>query len=387
MQIPKVLAALRTALPAGTTQCGLHEPWLNGNEAAYVLECIATGWVSSVGSFVDRFERDLAACTGARRAVAVVNGTAGLHLALEAVGVQPGDEVLIPTLTFIATANAVSYCHATPHFCDSEFATLGIDAAKLGSYLEANAEVRGGGCFNRRTGAHIRAIVPMHTFGHAVDLDALLRVADRFQLAVVEDAAESLGSRYRGRHTGTFGRIGVLSFNGNKVVTTGGGGALITNDEALGERLKHLSTTARLRHRWSFLHDEVGYNYRLPNLNAALGCAQLERLDEFVARKRNLARKYREAMHGIDGVRFFSAPAHSESNYWLNTLLLDPQFAARRDELLDALNEAGLMARPVWTLMHRLPMYQACPRMDLAVAEDIERRLVNIPSSAFLAEP
>jgi perosamine synthetase len=382
-----ILAAVRAALPAGTADVALHEPWFCGREWEYVKDCIDTGWVSSAGKYVERFENMLTEYTGARHAVAIVNGTAALHICLQLAGVQAGDEVLIPALTFIATANAVSYCNAVPHFVDSAAGTLGIDPAKLALHLDEIAEVRNGVCVNRQTGATIRAVVPMHTFGHPVDMDALLETAARFKLKVVEDAAESLGSLYKDRHTGNFGLVAALSFNGNKVVTTGGGGALITNDEALAKHAKHLTTTARQAHRWSFMHDEVGYNYRMPNLNAALGCAQLEGLAGFVERKRALAAAYRGTFRDVAGVSFFSEPAFARSNYWLNAILLDATHAAARDTVLDTLNAGGMMARPAWTLMHRLPMYQNAPRMPLDTAEDIERRLINIPSSPILATP
>jgi perosamine synthetase len=366
---------------------GLHEPHFGGNEWTYVKECIDTGWVSSVGSYVDRFEKQLAEFTGVRHAVAVVNGTAALHLCLVLAGVRAGDEVLVPTLTFIATANAVSYCGARPHFIDSNLGNLGVDPARLGDYLREVAEMRNGVCHNRRTGARIAAILPMHVFGLPVDMDAVAAACAPWGIMVVEDAAESLGSYYKGRHTGHSGAIAALSFNGNKVVTTGGGGAIVTNDDALAKRAKHLSTTARVAHQWSFIHDEVGYNYRMPNLNAALGCAQLEQLPGFLQRKRQLAARYQDVFAGIEGVRVLADPPWGQSNFWLNAVLLEGAHASRRDELLAATNAAGLMTRPVWTLMHKLPMYAACPRMDLGVAEDIEGRLINLPSSAMLGAP
>lgn len=388
MDIPQfipILSALETVLGKPSTPVALHEPSFKGREWDYVKECIDSGWVSSAGKFVDRFESMLAEYTGAKFAIATVNGTSALHICLKLAGVQPGDEVIIPTLTFIATANAVSYCGATPHFVDSAIATLGLDPAKLSDYLSDIAELRDDACINRMTGATIRAVVPMHTFGHPMAIESLLEVAARYRLVVVEDAAESLGSFYKNRHTGSFGSVSALSFNGNKVVTTGGGGALLTNDDALAQRAKHLTTTARLPHRWSFIHDEVGYNYRLPNINAALGCAQLEQLPEFVRRKRELAAAYGNAFAGVRGVSFFTEPADTHSNYWLNALLLDAASAGSRDPLLDVMNAQGIMARPAWTLMHRLPMYETCPRMPLDTAEDLERRLINIPSSPFLA--
>lgn len=382
----EVLAALRAVLPDEDRFYALHEPHFGGNEWDYVKECIDTGWVSSAGKYVDRFEEMLAEYTGARRAVAVVNGTAALHVALRLVGVERNDEVLLPALTFVATANAVTYCGAIPHFVDSEEQTLGLDPHKLRDYLGEIAERRGGTSYNRRTGRRIRAVVPMHAFGHPVDLDPLIAVCDEYNLELIEDAAESLGSYYKGTHTGRVGRVGTLSFNGNKTITTGGGGALITDDEALADRAKHLTTTAKRPHRWEYRHDETGYNYRLPNINAALGCAQVEQLDGFLARKRALAARYAEAFTDLDGVRLVQEPAFGRSNYWLNALLLDEERADLRDDLLEQTNDAGIMTRPVWTLMSRLPMYADCPAMDLATSASIERRLLNIPSSAHLAE-
>lgn len=383
-----VVAAVRSVLPPSEGTIHLHEPTLRGNEWAYVKECIDTGWVSSAGKYVDRFEQQLAEYTGAKRAIAVCNGTAALHACLLLVGVEPGDEVLVPTLTFIATANAVSYCGATPHLVDSTESTLGLDPAKLDAYLREIADVRKDGCFNRKSGARVRAVMPMHTFGHPVDIDAVVEICGRYRLELVEDAAESLGSLYKGRHTGNWGRVSGLSFNGNKTVTTGGGGAIITNDEQLGKLAKHITTTARLPHKWSFLHDRVGYNYRLPNINAALGCAQLEQLPGFIESKRALAAKYARAFDRVVGVRFFTEPQFAKSNYWLNAILLEAALAPQRDALLDALNDQGIGARPAWTLMHHLEIYASCPRMpSLEVAEDIERRLINIPSSPFLNAP
>jgi perosamine synthetase len=383
--VDEILAAVRGVVGPASGTVALHEPEFAGREWEYVKECIDTGWVSSVGSFVDRFERDLAAVTGSAHAVATSNGTSALHICLLLAGVKAGDEVLMPTLTFIATANAVSYANAVPHFIDSETVSLGVDAGKLDAHLRETADLVDGVCRNRRTGATIRALVVMHAFGHPCDLDAIEEVAQRWRLVLIEDAAESLGSTYHGRPAGNVGRVAALSFNGNKVVTTGGGGAIVTNDAALARRAKHLTTTARTPHRWNFLHDEVGYNYRLPNLNAALGCAQLEQLASLVERKRRLAGRYRAALEGVDGARFLVEPPGTSSNYWLNAIVLEPQHADARDALLGALNDAGYMSRPLWTLMHRLPMYSACPRADLAVAEQMEARVVNVPSSAKLA--
>lgn len=381
-----VVAAIRGILPSVAGGTALHEPEFRGREWEYVKECLDTGWVSSAGRFVDRFETSLAAYTGAKWAIATANGTAALHVCLLLAGVQPGDEVLIPSLTFIATANAVSYANATPHMVDCDELTLCVDAVKLDSYLRDIAVVHDGTCVNRRTGATIRALMPMHTFGLVADIEALGAVCARWQLALVEDAAESLGSFYQGRHTGTFGRVAGLSFNGNKVVTTGGGGAILTSDPVLAKRAKHLTTTARVAHRWSFIHDQVGFNYRMPNINAALGCAQLEQLPGFLQRKRALHARYVRAFQSLDGVKVVAERTDCRSNYWLVTLLLDRPDEAVRDAILAALNDGGLQARPVWTLMHLLPMYANSPRMDLSGAMALAARIVNVPSSPKLAD-
>lgn len=382
--VETIVAGIEGVLGGARRPVALHEPTFGGNEWRYVKECLDTGWVSSVGSYVDRFERELGELVGGY-AVAACNGTAALHAALLVAGVRPGDEVLVPSLSFVATANAVSYCSAVPHFVDSTEDTLGMDPERLDAYLAQAVARDGEGCTNRATRRRIRAAVPMHTFGHPADLDRLAEVCARYGIALVEDAAESLGSTYKGRPTGALGLVGALSFNGNKVVTTGGGGAVVTRDRDLAARAKHLTTTARLPHRWSFLHDEVGYNYRMPNLNAALGCAQLEALPDLVRRKRNLAARYAEAFQGTEGLRIFGEPAFAQSNYWLNALILDERSTALRDPILEATNARGIHTRPVWTPLHRLPMYEACPRMPLDVVESLERRIVCLPSSPVLA--
>ncbi len=378
----QVVVAMRAVLGPGPAM--LHEPSFTGNEWLYLKECLDSTFVSSVGKFVDRFELDLAKFTGAKHAVAVVNGTAALHIALKLAGVQAGDEVLIPPLTFVATANAVTYCNATPHFVDSEASTLGVDAAKLRDYLASHTEQRANQCINRATGRVIRALVPMHTFGHPVDLDGLLALARDFNLALVEDAAESLGSTYHGQHTGTFGLLGTLSFNGNKTITTGGGGAILTNDVTLARYAKHLTTTAKLAHAWEYRHDEIGYNYRMPNLNAALGCAQLEQLPAMLVAKRKLFQRYQVAFAQVAGVTLMTEPEQCRSNYWLQTLLLDEKYADQRDEVLAATNAATYMTRPAWILMHELAPFKDCQRMDLATAQSLSQRLINIPSSSSL---
>jgi perosamine synthetase len=382
--INDVRDALSSCLPSDQGFIGLHEPYFGGNEWIYVKECLDTRWVSSVGKYVDQFEKQLAEYTGVKRAVAVVNGTAALHVALMLSGVERDDEVLLPALTFVATANAVAYCGAVCHFVDSEEKTLGLDPHKLDDYLKSIADVRSEGCYNKQTGRRIKAVLPMHTFGHPVDLDPLAQVCQRFKLELIEDAAESLGSFYKGQHTGNWGKLSTLSFNGNKTITTGGGGAILTNDEELGKLVKHITTTAKIPHKWAFYHDQTGFNYRLPNINAALGCAQLEQLPSFLEQKRALAERYREAFAAIKGITFYTEPEFARSNYWLHVLLLDRSYVNQRDALLEATNASGIMTRPAWNLMHTLPMYQACPRMDLSTAERLEARLINIPSSVFL---
>jgi len=378
----KVIEAIREVVDDESAV--LHEPIFTGNEWLYLKECLDSTFVSSIGKFVDKFEDELATFTGAKRAVAVVNGTAALHIALKLAGVKENDEVLIPALTFVATANAVVYCGAMPHFVDSESRTLGVDALKLREYLNTHTKQRAGLCVNCTSGKVIRALVPMHTFGHPVDIDGLLSVAHDFNLVLIEDAAESLGSYYHGQHTGTFGRLGALSFNGNKTITTGGGGAILTNDIELATYAKHLTTTAKLHHKWEYNHDEVGYNYRMPNLNAALGCAQMEQLPQILSAKRELFKRYQNAFSQIEGVKLIAEPEKCQSNYWLQTILLDNDETKHRDTILKESNEAGFMTRPAWVPMHELKPYKDCPRMDLECAELLSQRLINIPSSSAL---
>lgn len=363
----------------------LHEPEFSGAEWELVKDCLDSGWVSSVGKYVDRFEAQVAELCGVNHGVAVVNGTAALQIALQVVGVQPGDEVVMQALTFVATANAASHAGAVPHFVDVAPRTLGLDPKALSARLDQIAEKRGCDVYNRETGQRIGAILVMHTFGHAVDMDAVLKIADAWGLAVVEDAAEALGSSYRGRPCGSLGRVAAISFNGNKILTTGGGGAIVTDDSELARRAKHLTTTAKVPHQWAFDHDEIGYNYRMPNLNAALGCAQLDQLSERLEKKRRLAQSYIDVFADCLLGQMFKELKFSKSNYWLNTFILDPQYAGARDIVLARLNDAGIMARPAWTPMHQLSMYREAPRADLSVSEDLFSRIINIPSSAKLA--
>jgi len=381
----KVEAIIRDVLAGNEGFLSLHEPTIAAREKELVNDCLDSGFVSSVGQYVALFEQQLADFLGVRHVVAVVNGTAALHVSLLLAGVGKSDEVIVPTLSFIATANAVSYCGAIPHFVDSNELSLGLDTAKLEGYLADILLFDAGRWINRKTGRRVAAIVPMHTFGHPVDMDALNIVAKKYCLPVVEDAAESLGSRYKGMMTGSLSLLGAISFNGNKIITTGGGGAIATNDTVLARHARHITTTAKVPHRWAFNHDAVGFNYRMPNLNAALGCAQLERMPAFLVDKRKLAERYRQAFAGEDKVRFFTEPDYAESNYWLNALLFDESVADQRDEVLSLTNDAGLMTRPVWVLLHTLPMFKTCPAMeDLSVSKSLEKRLMNIPSSPFL---
>jgi aminotransferase in exopolysaccharide biosynthesis len=347
-------------------------------------ECIDSTYVSSVGKYVDKFERDLTTYTGAKFAISVVNGTAALHIALKLADVQPGDEVLLPALTFVATANAIAYCGAIPHFTDSEDSTLGIDALKLREYLTKTTSRESGKCINKNTGRVIRALIPMHTFGHPSDIDGLISIANDFNIVLIEDAAESLGSFYGGQHTGTFGLLGTLSFNGNKTITTGGGGAILTNDEGLARRAKHLTTTAKLPHAWEFRHDEIGYNYRMPNINAALGCGQLEQLSSKLKAKRELFLRYQNAFKDLKGAKLFSEPKNCQSNYWLQTLLLDEIESKYRDDLLLATNNSGIMTRPVWVLLNELEPFRSSPSMELTNVKLLSQRIINIPSSPSL---
>jgi aminotransferase in exopolysaccharide biosynthesis len=358
----------------------LHAPIFSGRERQYVLDTIDSTFVSSVGAYVDRFEHDMVAYTGSPRAVATMNGTAALHIALKLAGVQPGDLVITQPLTFVATCNAIAYCGAEPVFTDVDRHTLGLSPRAMNEWLHNHAQMdEDGVCRTRADKLIIRACLPMHTFGHPADLDGLVEVCARWNIALVEDAAESLGSLYKGRHTGTIGRLGTLSFNGNKIITTGGGGMVLTN-ETLGARAKHITTTAKQPHPYEYVHDEIGYNYRLPNLNAALGCAQLEQLEAFIANKRELAAQYAAHFSGSD-LQFVTEPDGCRANYWLNAVVCDSR--EQRDKLLKSTNDAGVMTRPIWTLMNRLSGYANCRQGPLTQAEWLEARVVNLPSSVL----
>jgi aminotransferase in exopolysaccharide biosynthesis len=360
----------------------LSVPQFIGNEKKYLNECIDTTFVSSVGKFVDRFEDDMAAYTGAKRAVVCVSGTNALHMALMLAGVECDDEVLTQALTFIATCNAISYIGAHPVFIDVDKQTMGLSPDAVKAWLTAHAEVRNGHCYNKQTGRRVKACVPMHTFGHPVRIEELAAICAEWHLELVEDAAESIGSKYKGKHTGMFGKVGVLSFNGNKTITTGGGGMLLFNDEELGAQAKHLTTQAKVSHRWEFRHDHIGYNYRMPNINAALGCAQLEHLDEYVADKRATAAAYAEYFKQVDDILFFTEPENCFSNYWLNAVILKDH--ETQQAFLQYTNDHGVMTRPIWELMSRLSMFEHCQHDELENTIFFADRVVNIPSSVRL---
>lgn len=362
----------------------LHEPIFNGNEKTYLNDCIDTGWVSSVGPYVKRVEDSLKTITNVKNIIAVVNGTSALHMCLILAGVKAADEVLIPALTFVATANAVSYCGATPHFIDSEELTLGVDPFKLDAYLDQISLIKNGVCINKNTGNVIRALVVMHTFGHPVRLDEILSVCQKYSIKLIEDAAEAIGSEYKGKHVGHHGLLSALSFNGNKTVTAGGGGAIMTNSSDIASHARHLTSTARVSGSNEFVHDEVGYNYRMPNINAALLFGQLENLEKTLLNKRKLAARYAAYLEKFTYGKMYTEPENCKSNYWLNSLVLEKNCGLDLQILLTTLNKLGIGARPIWRLMHYLPMYRSCQRMDLSCAENLAKHIICLPSSSFL---
>lgn len=359
----------------------LHEPRFFGNEKKYLNECIDSTFVSSVGKFVDMFEQKIAEFTGAKYAVATTNGTSALHISLLLSGVEHGDEVMTQPLTFIATCNAISYCNADPVFIDVDLDTLGLSPTALKEFLRDNCEISGQKCINKKSGKTIKACVPMHTFGHPCKIDEIKTICDEWNIALVEDAAESLGSYHGGRHTGTFGLVGAISFNGNKIITSGGGGCIITNDEVIAKKAKHITTTAKIPHKWEYVHDLVGYNYRLPNINAALLTAQLEQLDGFLNSKRELAGIYKGFFEDKN-IKFVLEPENAKSNYWLNAVILNSK--QQRDEFLEFTNANGVMTRPIWRLMNELEMFKNCQSGSLENSKYLEERVVNIPSSVIV---
>jgi len=356
----------------------LHEPYFAGNEKKYLNECIDTTFVSSVGKFVDKFEKDIATFTGSKFAIATVNGTSALHIALQLAGVEREDEVLTQSLTFIATCNAISYIGAHPIFIDVDKSTMGLSPEKLNQFLLEETIMKNDVCINKKTKRKIKAVVPMHTFGMPINIDDLKAVCEPYNIKIIEDAAESLGSYDNQVHTGTKGLLGTLSFNGNKTITTGGGGMILTDDESLARKAKHITTTAKIPHRWDFNHDQIGYNYRMPNVNAALGCAQLEKLPEILQNKRDLAQKY-IGFFINKSARFVTEPDNTSANYWLNSIILENP--NDRDEFLSATNDAGVMTRPIWKLMSSLPMFEKAQKGNLDNSVWLEQRVINIPSS------
>jgi len=357
----------------------LHTPIFRGNEKKYLEDCIDSTYVSSVGKYVDRFEKMICNYTGAKMAVVTVNGTAALHVALKLCGVVAETEVITQPLTFIATANSIVYTGAKPIFIDVDKETLGLSPDKLNEFLTEKAEMYDDGfCYNKKTKRRISSCVPMHTFGHPNRIEEIVEICNKHNIDVIEDAAESIGSKYNGKHTGLFGHAGILSFNGNKTITTGGGGMIITNDKKLGENAKHITTTARLPHRWEYVHDYIGYNYRMPNINAALGCAQLEELPVILKEKRELAKIYKDFFKSIS-IKFVWEPVKSHSNFWLNSIILKDK--NERDTFLKYMNDNGIMTRPIWRLMNKLEIYAQCQRGNLENAEWLVNRVVNLPSS------
>ena len=360
----------------------LSAPKFIGNEKKYMEECIDSTYVSSVGKFVDRFEEDIASYTGCKRAVVCVSGTNALHMSLMLADVKRNDEVLTQALTFVATCNALSYIGAIPVFLDVDKDTMGLSPMAVREWLTKNSEQKDGECYNKRTGRRIKACVPMHTFGHPMHLDELVDILKEYHIELVEDAAESIGSLYKGKHTGTFGKVGALSFNGNKTITTGGGGMMLFNDEELGAYAKHLTTQAKVPHRWEFRHDHIGYNYRMPNINAALGCAQLENIEVYVNNKRETAKAYEEYFRNVPDIDFFVEPENTRSNYWLNVLIMKDKSSQLK--FLQETNDNGVMTRPIWELMNRLPMFENCQHDSLDNTIWFADRVVNIPSSVRL---
>ena len=359
----------------------LHEPRFSGNEKKYLNECIDSTFVSSVGKFVDEFEAKIAQYIGVKYAIATSNGTSALHISLLLANVERDDEVITQSLTFVATCNAISYCGAQPIFIDVDKDTMGLSPLSLKEFLKSNTEVKNNQCINKKTGRVIKACVPMHTFGHSCRIDKIKDICDQYHIVLIEDAAESLGSLYKNKHTGTFGQMGTMSFNGNKIITAGGGGCIVTNDEILAKKAKHLTTTAKVPHKWEYTHDMISYNYRMPNLNAALLVAQLESLDSFLLKKHELATKYEEFFNDTN-YRFVKEPKDGKSNYWLNSIILNNR--QQRDAFLNETNLQGVMTRPIWTLMNKLPMFKEAQCGDLTNAEWLEERVVNIPSSVIL---
>ncbi len=377
-----VVNAIRSVLGKGAHQ--LHEPLLKGKEINFVSDTIKRNFVSTAGEYVNRFEKAIKKFSKSNHAIAVVNGTQAIFVSLKVLGVRKDDEVLVPALTFVGTVNAISYLGAHPHFIDSSWENFGVNCDKLEKYLSKSAKIIGDRCINRSTGKVIKAIVPVHIFGHPCDIEKVIKISKKFKLAVVEDAAEALGSFHKKKHLGTFGDIGCFSFNGNKIITTGGGGMIITNQAKLAKKIKHLTTTAKIKHKWEYVHDEVGYNFRMPSINAALGLAQLLKLRTFLKAKRKLFYKYLKVLKGINGISLFKEPKNAKSNYWLQTLILDKKNSKFKNRILKEFHKKKIFSRPTWQLISDLKPYRNNQKMDLSIARDIYKRSINIPSSQKL---
>lgn len=377
----KILSKIK--LVVGKSSKLLHKPYLlKGNEKKYLSECIDSSFVSSSGGkFIEQFEKKIMNFTKSKYVISVVNATSGLHLALKVLGVEKNDEVLVPSLTFVGTCNSIIYSNAIPHFIDSSLEACGVDNKKLENYLESNTKIISGNCYNKKTKRKIKAIIIVHLFGHPARIDAITKIAKKFKLKVIEDAAESIGSFYKGKHTGTKGDIGVISFNGNKSLTTGGGGAILTNNKSIAERVKLLASTAKIKHLYKYIHDGVGYNYRLANINAAIGCAQLEKLNKIISCQRELFKKYRKAFHDIKNIEIMSEPKNSYSNYWLQTLILKKKEKNSINKILNYINKKGYQTRPVWELINEMKFYRKFPKMNLDKSKEIRNSVINLPSS------
>ena len=378
----RILSAIKKIVTEDTAS--LHSPLFIGEEKKLLNLCIDSNYVSSIGQFVNEFEKKICIFTGAKYAIALSNGTSALHIGLLLTGVKKGDEVLVPSMTFIATANAISYCNAIPHFIDINESTLGIDVDKLSEYLKNHTFIKNGKCMNSITGNIISAVVPVHTFGHPIEIDKLLKLSKKYNLKVIEDSAEALGSKYKNQHCGTFGNLGVLSFNGNKIITTGGGGAIITNNRLLAEKIRHFSTQAKISHKWNLEHDYIGYNYRMPNINAALGVAQIDNIEKYLRLKRKLFDMYKNAFKDIDECEIMKEPKDCYSNYWLQTVILKKNVCSELVKILEITNNNNIQTRPSWTPLHKLKMYKKNPKSDLSITNSLSQRILNIPSSSSL---
>ena len=362
----------------------LHEPLFSGTEIKYINDTIKKNFVSSAGIYGDKFEKKIKKFTKAKHAIAVINGTQGLFISMQALGIKENQEILVPALTFVGTVNAICYTGAEPHFVDSNIADLGIDCKKLEIYLNKISKIKNNKCVNKKTGRIISGIIPVHIFGHSCDIENIIRIAKKFRLKIIEDAAEAVGSFYKKKHLGTFGDVGCLSFNGNKIITTGGGGVVLTNKKNLANKIKHLANTAKIKHKWEYIHDDIGYNFRMPSLNAALGLAQIEKINIFLKAKRKLFHKYSKNFSKLIGASIFREGKNLKSNYWLQTLILDKKYKYLKNELLNYCYKKKVFLRPTWKLISSLKPYKKKQKMDLSGARDIVDRAINLPSSQSL---